>query len=67
MNTPDPIWGLRPWWVSIATAVLALAAIVALSAVVNPLLGRSIHGNRVAVGAPVALVLASIAVRRRWL
>lgn len=57
----------RPWWTCIATAGLALAGIVALSAIVNPLLGRYMHWDRIAVGAPVAFVLASVALRRRWL
>jgi hypothetical protein len=40
---------------------------VALSATINPLLGRYLHWDRILVGAPVGLVALALALRRRWL
>ena len=57
----------RPWTWSIAVATLVVAALIILSALVNPLLGRYVHWDRIFIGGPVALLVLSMGLRRRWL
>ena len=56
----------RGWLTSLGTALAIVGVGVALSAVVNPLLGRYVHWDWMAAVAPTALVLLTIALRRRW-
>ena len=58
--------GKRSWLAAIAISVPVLAAVIAVSATVNPLIGRAVHWDWVAVGAPVLLVVMAVALRRRW-
>ena len=57
----------RRTWTS---AVLAAAAIVAIatvaSALINPVLGRTVHWNIVAVLMPSLFVLFTLAIKNRW-
>lgn len=57
----------RSWPWSIVVATLVVAALIILSALVNPLLGRYVHWDRIFIGGPVALLGLSVALRRRWL
>ena len=56
----------RSWAVSlfIATAIVGVAII--LSATINPLFGRSVHWDWMAVLAPAGFVALTIAFRRGW-
>ena len=56
----------RSWLISAVTALIFVGVGVALSALVNPLLGRYVHWDWMAVVAPTLLVLLTIALRRRW-
>ena len=53
----------------LASAVLALIGVglaVAFSAVINPLFGRYIHWDWMAVVGPVLFLALAVALRRRW-
>ena len=63
-NTADP--AKRAWRPSLMRAAILVGAAVALSAVVNPLLGRSVHWDWMAGLASTLFVVATIAFRRRW-
>jgi hypothetical protein len=56
----------RSWLFSVLSALGLVGLIVLLAVVVNPMFGRYIHWDRVAVGAPVAVVVVAVALRRRW-
>ena len=56
----------RSWPVSILMAAVLVGVGVFLSAVINPLFGRYVHWDWMAVLAPVLFVVAIAAVRRRW-
>jgi len=56
----------RNWMVSIPAAALLVGVGVFLSAVINPLFGRYVHWDWMAVLAPVLFIAAVAAVRRRW-
>ena len=56
----------RGWLVSSGLAVGIVAFSVVVSATVNPMLGRSVHWDWMAVGAPTLLVVLAVALRRRW-
>jgi hypothetical protein len=58
--------GNRSWAVSITVAAILVGVGVFLSAVINPLFGRSVHWDWMAVLAPVLFITAVAAVRRRW-
>lgn len=57
----------RSWSVSVLSALVLVGFAVLLSALINPLFGRYVHWNWVAVGAPLASVLLAVALRYRWL
>jgi len=57
----------RSWPLAFGLALVLVGALVALSATINPLLGRYLHWDRILVGAPVGLVALALALRRRWL
>ena len=57
----------RSWVVVIPVAALLVGVGVFLSAVINPLLGRYVHWDWMAVLAPVLFIAAAAALRRRWI
>jgi len=56
----------RSWLVSLAMAAAVVGASILVSAVVNPLFGRSVHWDWMAGLAPTLYVISVIALRRRW-
>ena len=56
----------RSWIVAIPVAAVLVGVGVFLSAVINPLFGRYVHWDWMAVLAPVLFIAAVAAVRRRW-
>lgn len=56
----------RAWRPSLMRAAILVGAAVALSAVVNPLLDRSVHWDWMAGLASTLFVVASVAFRLRW-
>ena len=58
--------GNRRWVVAVPVAALLVGVGVFLSAVINPLFGRYVHWDWMAVLAPVLFIVAVAAVRRRW-
>lgn len=56
----------RSWFVAIPVAAVLVGAGVFLSAVINPLFGRYVHWDWMAVLAPALFIVAVAAVRRRW-
>ncbi len=57
---------IRRWHTSIVWAAVLVGAAVALSATVNPLLGRAIHWDWMAGLAPTLFIVLAVAIRRRW-
>ena len=62
-NTADP--AKRAWRPSLMRAAIVVGAAVALSAVVNPLLDRSVHWDWMAGLASTLFVMATVAFRLR--
>ncbi len=56
----------RSWGISLGWAVVLVGTGIGLSAIINPLLGRYVHWDWMAVLAPTLLVALAIALRRRW-
>jgi hypothetical protein len=56
----------RSWTVSIPVAAVLVGVGVFLSAVINPLFGRYVPWDWMAVLAPVLFIAAVADVRRRW-
>jgi len=56
----------RPWLPSTVGALLVVGLVIAISVLVNPLLGRYIHWRRIDFGAPVVFLGLTLALRRRW-
>ena len=56
----------RGWPVALAWAGALVGGAVILSAVVNPLFGRSVHWDWMAGLAPMLFVVLSFTLRRRW-
>ena len=56
----------RSWIVSIPVAAVLVGVGVLLSAVINPLFGRYVHWDWMAILAPILFIAAVAAVRRRW-
>ncbi len=56
----------RSWVIAIPVAAILVGVGVFLSAVINPLFGRYVHWDWMAVLAPVLFIAAVAAVRRRW-
>ena len=57
----------RGWGISIGLAVVFVGIGIGLSAVINPLLGRYVHWDWMAVLAPALLVVLALALHRRWI
>ena len=65
----DGGWGSRPkrtWLASVGWAAILVGAAVALSATVNPALGRTIHWDWTGPLAAGLFALAALSLRRRW-
>ena len=58
--------GKRSWRAAIAVSGPVLAAVIVVSATVNPLIGRAVHWDWMAVAAPLLLVALVVALRNRW-
>ena len=56
----------RSWPRSLIVAAIVVAFAVAVSAIVSPLLDRTVHWDWMAQLAPVVFVAAAFAVRNRW-
>ena len=56
----------RSWPFSVGLSVGVIAVGVVLSATVNPLFGRAVHWDWMAVLVPVLLIGLTLALRRRW-
>ena len=56
----------RSWIVSIPVAAVLVGVGVFLSAVINPLFGRYVHWDWMAILASILFIAAVAAVRRRW-
>ena len=56
----------RGWLVSVLWAALIIGIGIVLSAIINPLLDRSVHWDWMAVIAPVSFALFAWALRHRW-
>ena len=70
-ENPDRAYGVeartrRGWMTSLVLAAVIVVVGIGLSAVINPLLGRYVHWDWVAVLAPTLLITLAIALRRRW-
>ncbi len=56
----------RSWSVALLWAGALVGGSIILSAVVNPLFGRYVHWDWMAVLAPTLFVLITLSLRRRW-
>jgi hypothetical protein len=70
-KTPNEPYGReatahRGWGASLGLAAVIVGIGIGLSAVINPLVGRYVHWDWVAVLAPILLITLAIALRRRW-
>jgi len=57
----------RSYLASAVWALIAVGITVVLSAVINPLLGRVVHWDWMAVAAPALFLAVAVALRRRWI
>ena len=62
MDGPVP----RTWARSTTLALVIVAVAIGTSAVINPLLGRVVHWNIMAVLMPSLFVAATVLLRKRW-
>ncbi len=56
----------RTWTSAIVTAAAIVAVATVVSALINPVLGRTVHWNIVAVLMPSLFVLFTLAIKNRW-
>ena len=56
----------RSWPTSLSLAAALVGIGVTVSAVVNPLFGRSVHWDWMGGLAPTLLLILTVAIRRRW-
>jgi energy-converting hydrogenase Eha subunit A len=56
----------RSWTASIAFSVVVVGVGILISATVNPLFGRAVHWDWMAVLAPVLFVTLTMVLRNRW-
>lgn len=56
----------RSWMAAVAISGAVTAVGVALSATLNPMLGRAVHWDWMAVAAPSVFMLLALALRKRW-
>ena len=66
VSEQPPGRGKRSWRAAIAISVPVLAGAIVVSATLNPLIGRAVHWDWMAVAAPVLFVVMVIALRKRW-
>ncbi|HKI58325.1 MAG TPA: hypothetical protein VKA00_03775 [Trueperaceae bacterium] len=59
--------GKRHWLPPTGGAFLMVGLLIAITILVNPLLGRYIHWRRIDMGAPVLFLGFVAALRHRWL
>ena len=59
--------GKRSWRVSFAASALVVGASLSISAVLNPVIGRTVHWDWAATLASVLLVALTLALRQRWI
>ena len=57
----------RTWRSAVLTSAALVVLAIAASALVNPLLGRVVHWNIVAVLMPAMFILFTLALRKRWM
>ena len=57
----------RSYLASGTWAFIGVSLVVTLSAVINPLFGRYVHWDWMAVVAPVLFLSLAVALRRRWI
>ncbi len=62
-----PSRGPRSWVFSMLSSALFIGGPMALSGIINPLLGRSTHWEYMAAGGPALFVALAVAFRCRWL
>ena len=58
--------GPRTWASAAVLALVIVAVATAASALINPLLGRVVHWNIVAVLMPALFALFTLLLRKRW-
>ena len=58
--------GKRSWTASMAFSVALVGVGILLSATVNPLFGRAVHWDWMAVLAPTLFVTMTVVLRNRW-
>ena len=56
----------RSWPVALVWAGILVGVSIIVSAAVNPLFGRYVHWDWMAVLAPTLFVLITLSLRRRW-
>ena len=56
----------RSWPFSLFWAAVVVAVAIVASATINPLFGRFVHWDWMAVVAPVGFISLALAFRRRW-
>lgn len=56
----------RGWPVALAGSAVLVGGSIVVSAVVNPLFGRFVHWDWMAVLAPTLFLVVAISIRRRW-
>ncbi len=56
----------RTWRTAVLTSAALVALATAASALINPLLGRVVHWNIVAVLMPAMFICVTLALRKRW-
>ena len=67
-ETKGQVEGIAPrnWVFSTLVAAVVIGLSVLLSATVNPMFGRSVHLDWMAVVAPASFIFLLLSVRRRW-
>jgi 4-hydroxybenzoate polyprenyltransferase len=58
--------GDRKWTEAILSAAVLVVIATAASALINPLLGRTVHGNIVAILMPSLFILVALLFKKRW-
>jgi hypothetical protein len=56
----------RRWGEAVLWAAVIVALATAASALINPLIGRTVHWNIVAVLMPTLFVLFAVLLKKRW-
>ena len=58
--------GPRSWMISLLWAAVIVGVSIIASATVNPLFGRYVHWDWMAVLAPILFLVLTMALRNRW-